>query len=156
LKKQRRARAIKLFCIRAVPAASASCVIFADSKHVRDFEKRESLNLFQDENIPARLRKQKGPQHGQLERSAGILARYDAGIAARVLFPDWPTTHDHSFTRPMAIVRSRPNPFHRIAKARTKTFAHELPRVSIDRSPLSLRQASLLCLLCTRSFLGVR
>jgi len=89
-------------------------VVFADSKHVRDFEKRESLNLLQDENIPARRRKQKGPEHGQLERSTGTFAWYDVGIPARFLFLDWPTTMDHSLTGPIAIVRPRRNPFHRI------------------------------------------
>jgi hypothetical protein len=140
------------------PPQVLSYVVLAESKQVRHFEKRESLNLLQDENVPARLRKQKGAEHGQLERSAGILACYDAGIAVRVWFPDWPTMHDHSFTGPMAIVRLRHSPFQGITKARTKTFANELTQVSEDGSGLSFwaGERASIWLLCTTSFLGVR
>jgi len=57
-------------------------IVFTDSQHSRDLGKRKSLNLLQDKHVPAGWRKQEGPEHGQLERSAPILAWYDAGIVA--------------------------------------------------------------------------
>lgn len=64
------------------PPQVLTYIAFTDSQHSRDLGKRKSLNLLQDKNVPAGWRKQESPEHGQLERSAGILAWYDAGIIA--------------------------------------------------------------------------
>jgi len=87
-------------------------IVFADSKHRRNFGKRVSLNFLQDKDIPAGGWKQEGPEHGQLERFFGIPARYDEGIATGNLFSALPTlTHHFTHSALRDIVRRWGIPF---------------------------------------------
>jgi hypothetical protein len=97
--------------------------VLADSKHVRDFADGKSLNLLQEVHIPARRRKQQGPEHDQLECSAGILAWYDGGSPVGIPLLDGLNIEVHPlYPGPIPIVFSRREAF----REQIKKIEHEV------------------------------